>query len=307
MERTIRTQWFRLGALLALGLAVVALALPSLCGGATGDEPDKQDADQGEGTVREDGAKDRADKDDADFRIELDKLEGEDLDKAIDAQIEEMRRRIEELERDMDEMTERRLREPGADDDWFSFPGGRGRVRVWRDGDQFDRPIPPEIEEMLKRVEEQWPEELRRRLERRGDLVPGGRGPEGSGPFQFRMDLGPGEHAFSLRMDTEETDKAYVYRLDMPGMEKDAIVVEVEDNVLTISGERNEQVEEEKDGQTVRREIVYGSFTRAVTLPGNADAEAITSKYDNGVLTITVPKKEHQAEEESRRIIVHQP
>jgi HSP20 family molecular chaperone IbpA len=287
MDNVIRTRWFRLGALLALVLAAVALALPSLCGGAAGEEPEGKDA--GKQEVKEQENKDA---ESPDFRIELDKLKGKDLDSAIDAQISQMLDRIEQLEKRMDRMG-------GRDLDQDRFPGFTWRQHM---RDQFGPTMPSEVEELLKRLEQMWPHEFQRWLDHQGPMD---QGPGGSAPFEFHMNLGPGEHAFSLRMDTEETDKAYIYKLDMPGMEKDAINVEVKDNVLSISGERKEQVEEEKDGQTVKREIVYGSFTRAVTLPGNADADKITSKYDNGVLTITVPKKEGQADQ-NRRIIVHQ-
>jgi len=306
MDNVIRTRWFRLGALLALVLAAVALVLPSLCGGASGQEPENKDAGKQEVKDQE-----NKDKESPDFRVKLDELEGKDLASAIDAQISEILKRLEGLEKRMDEMMARQPGGPGQDRVWLFGPWGRQHMRG-----QFDQPLPAEIEEMLKRLEQEGPDAFRRWAEEHGGRGPGRQGPGGqgpgagepggSGPFEFNIELGPGGHAFNLRMDAEETDEAYLYKLDMPGMEKDAISVEVKDNVLTISGERKEQVEEEKDGQTVKREIVYGSFTRAVTLPGNADGEKITSKYDNGVLTITVPKKEGQAEQ-NRRIIVHQP
>ena len=76
--------------------------------------------------------------------------------------------------------------------------------------------------------------------------------------------------------------------------------------MLTISGERTKRVEEDVEGENAKREIVYGSFMRTITLPRNADTEKITSEYKDGVLTIAVPKKEEQTEK-SRRIIVHHP
>lgn len=293
MDNVIRTRWFRLGALVALVLGAVAFALPSLYGAGSGEEPETKDAGKQEAKEQKN---DQENKESPDFRIKLDELEGKDLAAAIDARISEILKRLEGLEQRMDEMMGPQPGGPDRDRVWLFGPWGRQHVPG-----RVDQPLPPEVEEMLKRLEQEGPDAFRRWIEERA-----GQAPADQEPFEFNIELGPGEHAFNLRMDSEETDEAYIYTLDMPGMEKDAINVEVKDNVLTISGERKEQVEEEKDGQTVKREIVYGSFTRAVTLPGDADADKITSKYDNGVLTITVPKKEGQAEQ-NRKIIVHQP
>jgi len=221
-----------------------------------------------------------------DIWFDLKSKEGKELKRLLETELREMTQRMEAFERQMDEMMERmRGMERGVPERWWSPP----RPREWRDQRDLD--------EWLKEFEKEWPREFERRFRF---------GPDEE-PFQFDLRMKPGEKLFMLRMDTKETDEAYVLTLDVPGMDKDDITVELVENVLTVSGEREEQVEdEEREGQQVRREISYGRFERRITLPDNADTEQITSTYEDGVLTITVPKKE-QAEEKSRRIIIHHP
>jgi HSP20 family protein len=288
------TRTLRIGFVIALVLAVAAFVLPSLCGGAErGDEPketketEKPKGDA-EGAGNGEGAEPDKDKP-GDLWFDLRGEDGE----ALEAELKEMFKRIDELEKRMDELMGRQPQPPGVDRDWIFELRPRQQFQF-----QHRESLPAEIEELLKRLEKGWPNDIQRRLEE-GD---------GAGPFRFNIEGPPEAFTFQLRMDVQETDDAYVYTLDVPGMAKDAITVEIENNVLTVSGERKERVEEkDAEGRETRREIVYGSFTRAITLPGNADTEKITSEYKDGVLTITVPKKEEQAEAESRRIIVHQP
>ncbi|MGI6098724.1 MAG: Hsp20/alpha crystallin family protein [Kiritimatiellia bacterium] len=97
--------------------------------------------------------------------------------------------------------------------------------------------------------------------------------------------------ALSPRMDLTESDDAYVVRLDMPGLDKSDINVKVEGLLLTISGS-SESGSESQDaaGKTLRRERRSGQFQRTVSLPGPVQADKVDARYENGVLTITVPK-----------------
>jgi HSP20 family protein len=93
------------------------------------------------------------------------------------------------------------------------------------------------------------------------------------------------------RMDVKETDNALVVRMDLPGMDQKDIRVNVENNLLTVSGER--RMEEEKKGETFHRvECYYGNFSRGFSLPQTVDAGKIDAKYRNGVLEIRLPKRE---------------
>jgi HSP20 family protein len=83
------------------------------------------------------------------------------------------------------------------------------------------------------------------------------------------------------------------YKLDLsvPGMKRDDFKVDVEDGILTISSEKKEEREED-DKNYKRREFSYSSFSRSFTLSDNMDENNINAKYDNGMLQITIPKKE---------------
>ena len=91
------------------------------------------------------------------------------------------------------------------------------------------------------------------------------------------------------RTDLAETDDAYTLRVDVPGMTKEDISINLQNNTLTISGERlNERMEESEE--YVRVERAFGNFHRTFTLPDAVDQENIEATYENGVLTINIPK-----------------
>jgi HSP20 family protein len=88
----------------------------------------------------------------------------------------------------------------------------------------------------------------------------------------------------------KETDDAYVAKVELPGLEKDDIHIEVSNDVLTISGERKHETDEKKEGWH-RVERRYGKFSRAIRVPGDlVEADKITANYKNGVLEVTLPK-----------------
>jgi HSP20 family protein len=92
-------------------------------------------------------------------------------------------------------------------------------------------------------------------------------------------------------MDLVETDGEYILRADLPGLTENDVNIELEDSVLTISGERKSEHEERKEGY-YRVERASGSFSRSLTLPEGVDASAIKASFDNGVLEVRVPKPE---------------
>ena len=97
----------------------------------------------------------------------------------------------------------------------------------------------------------------------------------------------------------EEKDR-FVLRADLPGVERDAINVTMEDSVLTISGERHSESRDEIDGLQ-RFERVSGRFLRRFSLPETADAQSITAKSANGILEVVIGKL---PEVQPRRITV---
>ena len=99
-------------------------------------------------------------------------------------------------------------------------------------------------------------------------------------------------------IDVWETDSELVYAFDLPGMSEDDISIEVHDDTLTVSGERQKATEERGD-RFYRFERRYGSFARAVGLPAGVDDAKIAASYVSGVLEVRVPKPE---EAKPRRI-----
>ncbi|MCD6595390.1 Hsp20/alpha crystallin family protein [bacterium] len=93
------------------------------------------------------------------------------------------------------------------------------------------------------------------------------------------------------RVDISETDDEIIVKADAPGMEKDNVKITLSENVLTISGEKNAEHEEKKKNYH-RVERVFGSFTRSFYIPTNVDSSKIKASYENGVLTVKLPKKE---------------
>ena len=92
-------------------------------------------------------------------------------------------------------------------------------------------------------------------------------------------------------MDLVETDDHFVLRADLPGLAQDDVKIELEDNVLTISGERRAEHESKQEGY-YRVERAFGSFSRSLTLPKGVDAEAVAAAFDRGVLEVRIPKPE---------------
>lgn len=102
---------------------------------------------------------------------------------------------------------------------------------------------------------------------------------------------GGSAYSFVPKVDIFETEKAYEIHLAIPGVNKDDFKIDLNDNHLTVSGERKFS-KEKKDNNLYVVESQYGNFSRAFSLPENVDAGKITAAYNNGVLEITVPKDE---------------
>jgi HSP20 family protein len=92
-------------------------------------------------------------------------------------------------------------------------------------------------------------------------------------------------------VDVWETDKEVVYAFDVPGIPEDKISIELEDNALTISGER-ERTQEVSDERFYRFERRFGSFSRTIGLPQNVKEDQVKADYRDGVLEVRVAKPE---------------
>jgi HSP20 family protein len=90
-------------------------------------------------------------------------------------------------------------------------------------------------------------------------------------------------------MDLVDSGDSFIIKADLPGVAESDIKIGVEDRVLTISGQRDAEHEERKNG-AVRVERSFGSFSRSVTLPEGVEPEQIAATFDNGVLEVSIPK-----------------
>jgi len=94
-------------------------------------------------------------------------------------------------------------------------------------------------------------------------------------------------------MDLVETEGHFVLRADLPGLGEEDVNIEVEDRVLTVSGERRAEHETSKEGYH-RVDRAFGAFSRALTLPEGIDPEAVAASFDRGVLEVRIPKPEER-------------
>jgi HSP20 family protein len=118
--------------------------------------------------------------------------------------------------------------------------------------------------------------------------------------FAQLMQRGPGEGdgsgPFIPLVDIEETENAWIVEAELPGVKRDDVNVEVRGSELAISGEIKER---EREGILRRRTRKTGEFDYHITLPGEADAEHIEARLDDGILTVRIPKPD---QERPRRI-----
>ena len=105
---------------------------------------------------------------------------------------------------------------------------------------------------------------------------------------------------WSPPVDIRETDDALVLTAELPGLTKEDVQITLENRVLTLAGER--KFEKEAKGENYHRiERSYGAFTRSFTLPPNVKTEKVDASFENGVLSVTLPKME---ESKPRRISI---
>lgn len=124
--------------------------------------------------------------------------------------------------------------------------------------------------------------------------------------FQDMMDrFWPEEPSMNWNPSTNiiEREKDFKIEVAAPGIKKDDFKIEVENNILTIQGTRKEEISEEKNKVT-RKEFHYGSFKRSFTLPETVDSDKISAAYNDGILILTLAKKESILKESKKAISV---
>ena len=92
-------------------------------------------------------------------------------------------------------------------------------------------------------------------------------------------------------LDLYEDKDNYVVKMELPGMNKEGIDISLHDGVLSVSGERKDEQKHE-DSETYRSERFFGRFQRSITLPATVDGSKVNASYQDGILTITLPKAE---------------
>jgi HSP20 family protein len=115
---------------------------------------------------------------------------------------------------------------------------------------------------------------------------------EGFGlPSLRRFDSDLTRHGFNPKCEVTEDKEAYHLKFDLPGIPKDQIKIDLHDSQLTVSGERKLEKKEDSKRQHFS-EVHYGAFSRSMTFPTSVNNEKVLASYENGILSITVPKAE---------------
>ncbi len=107
-------------------------------------------------------------------------------------------------------------------------------------------------------------------------------------------------------VNIKETENEYIIDVSAPGYTKDSFKINLENNILTISSEKEKTKEEKNDKELfTRKEFSYHSFSRSFSLPDREiDGEKIEAKYENGILTVSLPKHEETKPKPARKIAI---
>ncbi|HET7365731.1 MAG TPA: Hsp20/alpha crystallin family protein [Burkholderiales bacterium] len=105
-------------------------------------------------------------------------------------------------------------------------------------------------------------------------------------PFAF-----PEGTELNIKIDVKEDEKGYTIKADIPGVKKEDIEIDVDDDQVTLRAETKKEKEQKKDEKVVYSERSYGMVSRSFTLPTDVDAKGANAEYKDGVLTLTLAKK----------------
>ncbi len=117
-------------------------------------------------------------------------------------------------------------------------------------------------------------------------------------------DRGSGLRRWIPAMDLVETTDHYVLRADLPGLSDEDVNIQLQDSVLTVSGERKAENGQQQEGY-YRLERASGAFSRSLTLPEGVDPDGVKAKFDRGVLEITIPKPVQKKPRQVRISVSH--
>ena len=115
-----------------------------------------------------------------------------------------------------------------------------------------------------------------------------------------------GKHAKNLmKTDVKETENAYEIDIDLPGFKKDEIQIELKDGYLTVSAEKGlDKDEEDKKGKYIRKERYAGALSRTFYLGEEIREDEIKAKFENGILSVSIPKEEEKKVEGPKHISI---
>ena len=115
-----------------------------------------------------------------------------------------------------------------------------------------------------------------------------------------------GKHSKNLmKTDVKETDNGYEIDIDLPGFKKDEITAHLEDGYLTVSAAKGvDKDEKDKEGRYIRRERYSGSMTRSFYVGNAVTEQDIKAKYEDGILSLSIPKKDPKAVEAKKYIAI---
>jgi HSP20 family protein len=145
-------------------------------------------------------------------------------------------------------------------------------------GEPARKPLGGRRREIMMRGLMPWTGNLKQEMDRFFDRM-----------LESRWDELPALGDWVPSMDISETKDSLVAKVEAPGMEEKDIQVSLQENLLTIKGEKKQE-KEEKEERYHRIERSYGAFTRSVRLPVAVDASRVTATFKNGLLTVTLPK-----------------
>ncbi len=105
-------------------------------------------------------------------------------------------------------------------------------------------------------------------------------------------------------VNISETDNDFLLEVAAPGLTKSDFKIELKNDLLTISSDKKVEKEKEEGPQFTRREFSYQSFSRSFTMPLSGDGDKISAKYEDGILTVTIPKKEEAKPKPQKEIAI---
>ncbi len=105
-------------------------------------------------------------------------------------------------------------------------------------------------------------------------------------------------------VNVKETNDDYQIEVAAPGLDKKDFKVDLDNNVLTISSEKEHKDEQKEEGKYMRREFSYSSFSRSFSLPDAVDAENIKAKHKDGILLVVIPKREEARRKSPKQIAI---